>query len=118
MTYISDAGRITFLPRVFPYGEIRERSCFFYGTRKETENELTVTGKLGTMGCHRGHHIGETFDYDSDRGKICPMAMHCAFPYIDILRYGGKLPGQPAGEAEFCCSDADVALVFKAKVIE
>ena len=61
------------------------------------------------MGCHRGHHIGETFDYDTDRGKICPMALHCAFPYVDILRYGG--------EAEFCCSDADVALVFKAKVI-
>ena len=27
------------------------------------------------------------------RGKICPMAMHCAFPYIDILRYGGTVPG-------------------------
>ncbi|WP_306530207.1 hypothetical protein [Megasphaera sp.] len=47
---------------------------------KRPKIELTVTGKLGTMGCHRGHHIGETFDYDSDRGKICPMAMHCAFP--------------------------------------
>ena len=37
------------------------------------------------------------------------MALHCAFPYVDILRYGGQLPGQPEGEAEFCCSDADVA---------
>lgn len=80
--------------------------------------QLTITKKLGTMGCHRGHHIGETFDYDTDRGKICPMALHCAFPYVDILRYSGQLPGQPEGEAEFCCSDADVALVFKAKVIE
>ena len=50
------------------------------------------------------------------RGKICPMAMHCAFPYIDILRYGGSLPGQPEGCAEFCCSDADVILVFKAEM--
>ncbi|WP_288850359.1 hypothetical protein [uncultured Mitsuokella sp.] len=32
------------------------------------------------MGCHRGHHVGEVFDFDEDRGKICPMAMHCAFP--------------------------------------
>ena len=79
--------------------------------------QLTITGQLGTMGCHRGHHIGETFDYDTGRGKICPMALHCAFPYVDILRYGGQLPGQPEGEAEFCCSDADVALVFKAKII-
>ena len=52
------------------------------------------------------------------RGKICPMAMHCAFPYVDILRYGGKLPGQPEGVAEFCCSDADVVLVFKAEIVE
>lgn len=52
------------------------------------------------------------------RGKICPMAMHCAFPYIDILRYGGSLPGQPEGRAEFCCSDADVILVFKAEMVE
>ena len=31
-------------------------------------------------------------------------------------RYGGQLP-TAEGEAEFCCSDADVALVFKAKII-
>ena len=46
------------------------------------------------------------------------MAMHCAFPYIDILRYGGKLPGQPDGTAVFCCSDADVVMVFKAEILQ
>ena len=65
---------------------------------KRPKIELTVTGKLGTMGCHRGHHIGETFDYDTDRGKICPMAMHCAFPYIDILRYGGSFRASRKGK--------------------
>ena len=25
------------------------------------------------------------------RGKICPMAMHCAFPYIDILRFEAEI---------------------------
>ena len=34
--------------------------------------------------------IGDTFDYDTERGQLCPMAMHVAFPYIDILRHGGK----------------------------
>ena len=85
---------------------------------KRPDIRLTITGKLGKMGCHRGHHVGEVFDYDTERGKICPMALHCAFPYIDILRYGGTLPGQPEGTAEFCCSDADVAMVFKAEVIK
>lgn len=68
---------------------------------KRPKIELTITGKLGTMGCHRGHHIGENFDYDTDRGKICPMAMHCAFPYIDILRYGGSFRGSPKGKLNF-----------------
>ena len=85
---------------------------------KRPKIKITITDRRGKMGCHRGHHVGEVFDYDEDRGKICPMAMHCAFPYIDILRYGGSLPGQPEGQAEFCCSDADVILVFKAEMVE
>jgi uncharacterized repeat protein (TIGR04076 family) len=44
------------------------------------------------------------------------MAMHVAFPFVDILRYGGALPGQPKGEATFCCPDVDTILVFRAKV--
>ena len=78
---------------------------------------ITLIDQKGEKGCHRGHKIGDSYDFDTERGKLCPMAMHVAFPYVDILRYGGQLPGQPEGEAEFCCSDADVALVFKAKII-
>lgn len=85
---------------------------------KRPKIELTVTGKLGTMGCHRGHHIGETFDYDTDRGKICPMAMHCAFPYIDILRYGGTVPGNEPGTAKFCCPEVDTLNVWLAEIVD
>jgi uncharacterized repeat protein (TIGR04076 family) len=46
------------------------------------------------------------------------MAMHCAFPYIDILRYGGKLPLSREGDIRFCCSDADTALVFKLEIVK
>ena len=80
--------------------------------------KLTITDKIGNMGCHRVHKVGDLFDYDTDRVKICPMAMHCAFPYIDILRYGGSLPRQEKGTAEFCCSDADLIMVFKAEITE
>ncbi len=41
------------------------------------------------MGCYRGHKVDDTFDFDTEREKLCPMAMHVAFPYIDILRYRG-----------------------------
>lgn len=80
--------------------------------------KITITDRRGKKGCHRGHHVGEVFDFDEDRGKICPMAMHCAFPYIDILRYGGTIPGQEKGKAEFCCSDAGTIMVFEAEIVE
>lgn len=83
---------------------------------KRPRIRISVTDRRGKMGCHRGHKVGESFDYETQRGEICPMAMHCGFPYIDILRYGGSLPGQPEGSAEFCCSDADVIMVFKAEI--
>ena len=56
--------------------------------------KITITDRRGKMGCHRGHHVGEVFDFDEDRGKICPMAMHCAFPYIDILRSAAPSPAR------------------------
>ena len=76
--------------------------------------KITLVDRLGKCGCHRGHKIGDTFDYDTDRGKLCPIAMHVAFPYIDILRYGGKLTPSSNGEICFCCPD--VINVFRLNV--
>lgn len=61
--------------------------------------KITLIDRKGKHGCHRGHKIGDSFDFDTERGQLCPMAMHVAFPYIDILRYGGHLPGQEDGTA-------------------
>ena len=69
------------------------------------------------MGCHRGHHIGEVFDYDTERAKSVPWHFTVHSPIL-ISCAMGTLPGQPEGTAEFCCSDADVAMVFKAEVIK
>ena len=46
------------------------------------------------------------------------MAMHVAFPYVDILRYGGTLPARPDGSFQFCCPDVDVINVFKIEAKE
>ena len=47
-----------------------------------------------------------------------PMAMHVAFPYVDILRYGGEIPGNPKGTAIFACPDVDTLNVFKIERID
>lgn len=80
--------------------------------------KITLVDKKGPCSCHRGHKIGDSFDYDTQRGELCPMAMHVAFPYIDILRYGGTVPPSQCGEVRFCCPDSDVINVFRLDVIE
>lgn len=52
---------------------------------KKPNIRITLVGQKGTMGCHRGHQVGDSYDFDTERGKLCPMAMHVAFPYVDIL---------------------------------
>ena len=86
--------------------------------RRRPRVRLEVVGQLGPKPCHRGHRVGQAFDVDTQRGRLCPMAEHVAFPYVDILRYGGAIPGEEPGTCRFCCPDADVALVFRAQVVE
>ena len=85
---------------------------------KRPKIKITIIDRIGKCGCHRGHKVGDTFDFDTERGKLCPMAMHVAFPYIDILRYGGSIPNQKDGEAVFCCPDVDTINVFKIEVVD
>ena len=80
--------------------------------------KIELIERKGDCPCHRGHKVGETFDFDTERGNLCPMAAHVAFPFIDILRYGGSIPGQPEGTATFCCPDADTINVFRATIVE
>ena len=80
---------------------------------KRPKIKITLIDQKGTMGCHRGHKIGDTINNKKERGKICPMAMHVAFPYIDILRYGGEIPNQEKGTAIFACPDVDTLNIFK-----
>ncbi|MBE6114137.1 MAG: TIGR04076 family protein [Erysipelotrichaceae bacterium] len=75
--------------------------------------KISVVDQLGKRPCHRGLKVGDTFDYEEDRGKICPQAFHMLYPKIDVLRYGGTLPTNV-----FCCPDVDSILVFKIERID
>lgn len=77
---------------------------------KKPKIQITLVDRIGQEACHRGHAIGDSFDFDTQRGELCPMAMHVAFPYIDILRYGGSLPS--GDEVRICCPDANVINIF------
>ena len=79
---------------------------------------IALVEKKGDCACHRGHRVGDTFDFDRERGKLCPMAMHVAFPFVDILRYGGSIPPAKNGEIRFCCPDSDVINVFRIEKME
>lgn len=84
---------------------------------KKPKIKITLVDRKGPCACHRGHCIGDVFDYDEERGRLCPMAMHVAFPYIDILRYDGTLPTCKDGDFRFCCPDVDVINVFRIEKI-
>lgn len=80
--------------------------------------KITLVDQKGEKPCHRGHKIGDSFDFDTERGKLCPMAMHVGFLYIDILRYGGSLPNQPKGCGMFACPDVDTLNIFRVEVVK
>lgn len=73
---------------------------------KRPRIRVSCVDQLGACRCHHGHKPGDVFDFDRDRGKMCAMACHVGFPYIDILRYGGTVPGNEPGTAKFCCPEA------------
>ena len=43
---------------------------------------------------------------------------HVGFPYIDILRYGGTVPGNEPGAAKFCCPEVDTLNVWLAEIVD
>lgn len=79
---------------------------------------ITLIDRKGECPCHHGHQIGDSFDFDTERGKLCPMAMHVAFLYADILRYGGSIPNEEENTARFCCPDVDTLNIFKIEKLD
>ena len=47
---------------------------------KRPRLRITLIDRKGSCPCHHGHKIGDSWDFDTERGQLCPMAMHVAFP--------------------------------------
>ena len=80
---------------------------------KRCEIIIRVVDKKGEAPCHHGHVKGMELSWDHDRGRLCPMAQHALLPYIDILRYGGTLPGMKGNRFRVACPDAEVINIFE-----
>ncbi|MBU5485620.1 TIGR04076 family protein [Clostridium sp. MSJ-11] len=85
---------------------------------KKPKIRITLVDKKSNGYCSHGHKYGDTFDFDTERGKLCPLAMHALFPMINILRYGGRLPGDDGNSGLYCCPDANIINIFKVEKIE
>ena len=80
--------------------------------------KITLIDRKGPVGCHRGHKIGDSYDFDTQRGELCPMAMHVAFPFVFIVRYVVNFAVQVPVTAVFLCPYVDTINVFKIEVCE
>lgn len=85
---------------------------------KKSKIKITLVDKKGDGICQHSHNIGDSFDFDTQRGSLCPMALHVAFPYIDILRYGGSFSPSEKTSISICCPDVDVLNIFKIEKID
>ena len=43
---------------------------------KRPRLRITLIDRKGSCPCHHGHKIGDSWDFDTERGQLCPMAMH------------------------------------------
>lgn len=84
---------------------------------KRPDVTIELVDKRGTFPCQRGHKIGDVFDFEADRGRLCPYALHSLLPYITVLRYGGELaPSHVHGDFRYSCPDADVGCIYSLKL--
>lgn len=68
---------------------------------KKPKIKISLIDQKGQMGCHRGHRIGDTFDFDTERGALCPMAMHVAFPTLTFCGMGENSPANQMAQLFF-----------------
>ena len=60
--------------------------------------------------------IGHSFDFDTERGRLCPIRP-CVWPFLTLTFFVAKpLPTQPDGSILFCCPNRDVINVFRIQV--
>ena len=68
---------------------------------KRPKIRITLIDQKGTVGCHRGHKIGDSYDFDTERGNhgdACGISI-CRYPKIRR-----KHPGTGKRNSSICLS--------------
>ena len=47
---------------------------------KKPKIKISLIDQKGHMGCHRGHRIGDTFDFDTEKRRSLPNGHARGFP--------------------------------------
>ena len=62
---------------------------------KKPKITITLVEQKGEKGCHRGHKIGDSYDFDTQRGQLCP----CTWP-SPMWTSCGTAAGSPTSRRE------------------
>jgi len=69
--------------------------------------------------CPNGHVVGDRWIVDGRTPEgMCLSAFHSLSPFLMTLRFGGRFPWEPEGEATVCCPDSQVVNVFRLERVE
>lgn len=62
--------------------------------------KITIVDRLGPKGCHRGCKVGDSYDFDTERGKYVSYGCPCGLSvhrYTALRRTGARQPGKHSG---------------------
>lgn len=52
--------------------------------------KIEVLEVLNNGKCSIGQVKGDTYDYPTDRGKLCPSSFHVLYPWLLVMQSGGR----------------------------
>ena len=84
---------------------------------KKPKIRITLVDRVGPCKCHRGHQIGDSFDFDTQRGALVPWPCMWRFPLWISCGMVGRFRRGDMEIIVFCCPDADVMNVFRLDVV-
>lgn len=70
--------------------------------------------------CVAGHKPGDTYLMEGFKtpGGLCIHAFHALYPWLQVLRFGGKIPWEKEKEVSLACPDHKNQVVVKVFRIE
>lgn len=81
----------------------------------EKKVKVKVVEIIGNGKCPLGLKVGDSFLIEGAEmpAGFCSWAFNSIFPFLTVLRFGGRLPWEKEEEARVCCPDPHNPVVFE-----